>query len=224
LPARAAALASHADFILPKYGIDSPDILHEFIANVAHESGAFRLKEENLNYKNPARLVAIWPSRFTTMEKIRSLKLAVSIADIVKRKVLIPQLEKEQGKASAEAYAGEPRKIANLVYGSRMGNHLPDDGWNMRGGGFAQLTGREMYEAYRRWTGHKTTESVAECVRTDDWWAMDSAAWFFSKAKGLVSLSKGSANLPAIVTRWNGGLIGWTERQYYYERAKTYIY
>lgn len=50
--------------------------------------------------------------------------------------------------ASAQPYARNPRKLANKVYGGRMGNHLPDDGWRFRGGPGPQLTGRANYEKF----------------------------------------------------------------------------
>lgn len=47
----------------------------------------------------------------------------------------------------AEAYDGNPRLIANKVYGGRMGNNNPDDGYIYRGRGFIQLTGKDNYKA-----------------------------------------------------------------------------
>lgn len=82
-----------------------------FIGQASHESGNFKLLEENLNYK-AATLMRIWPKRFPTMEK-------------------------------ANEYAGNPKKIANMVYSSRMGNRDENsgDGWRFRGRGIFQLTG-----------------------------------------------------------------------------------
>jgi putative chitinase len=52
------------------------------------------------------------------------------------------------GPDRASRYAHNPRMIADAVYGGRMGNAPPpsDDGWNYRGRGLSQCTGREGYQ------------------------------------------------------------------------------
>lgn len=50
---------------LPQYEIVTPERVAAFIAQCAHESGGFRMMEENLNYK-AATLTKLWPKRYPT--------------------------------------------------------------------------------------------------------------------------------------------------------------
>jgi putative chitinase len=50
--------------------------------------------------------------------------------------------------------AHQPRLIADQAYGSRMGNRPgTDDGWNYRGQGLSQVTGRDGYAALAKRSG-----------------------------------------------------------------------
>lgn len=48
------------------YGFDEID---DFLAQILHESGMLERVEENLNYSNPARLIAVWPRKFKSEDQ-----------------------------------------------------------------------------------------------------------------------------------------------------------
>jgi putative chitinase len=56
--------------------------------------------------------------------------------------------------AQAAAMAHNQKAIANQAYNGRMGNRIgTDDGWNFRGRGGVQTTGRDAYEKLSKTTG-----------------------------------------------------------------------
>jgi putative chitinase len=55
--------------------------------------------------------------------------------------------------ASAQPFVRNPQGLADKVYGGRMGNTQPGDGWRHRGSGPIQVTGRSNFEALQRATG-----------------------------------------------------------------------
>ena len=113
----------------------------------------------------------------------------------------------------AEAYERKPEKIANRVYGGRMGNgpEASGDGAKFCGRGYIQLTGKDNYTAFGKSINEDICKSP-EKVSTD--YALLSAAWFFNK-NGLHKMADEGAS-DAVVTkitkRVNGGTIGLPDR------------
>ncbi|WP_278987260.1 glycoside hydrolase family 19 protein [Sphingobium yanoikuyae] len=55
--------------------------------------------------------------------------------------------------ASAQPFAGNPKALANHVYGGRFGNDNANDGWRHRGRGPTQLTFEDNYREAKALTG-----------------------------------------------------------------------
>ena len=74
-----------------------------------------------------------------------------------------------------------PKKIANVVYASRMGNggQASGDGWKHRGRGYIQLTGKNNYTKFGEAVGMDVDE-VIEYLDTVEG-ALESACWSFSE-------------------------------------------
>jgi len=104
--------------VAEKAGVKTPKRIRQFLSNIAVETAGLTRVVENLNYTSAARLCQIWPRRFKT-------------------------------EKSARPYVNNPKKLAIKVYGGRLGNNpAPStDGWDYRGGGMLQTTGRANYAA-----------------------------------------------------------------------------
>ena len=115
--------------------------------------------------------------------------------------------------ALAAAYERKPEKIANRVYGGRMGNgpESSGEGYKFRGRGYIQLTGKENYTAFGKSIGEDMTVNQDKVAGP---YALLSAAWFFSK-NGLHRIAdEGSSDavVTKITKRVNGGTIGLADR------------
>ncbi|MEO8531396.1 MAG: trypsin-like serine protease, partial [Deltaproteobacteria bacterium] len=98
-------------------GINTRMRMAHFIAQVMTETGGLSRLDENMNYS------------YKTLLRVFSRK---TVSD-----------------AKAREIAGKPIQVANWVYGARLGNLGREtmDGWNYRGSGFIQLTGRYNFRA-----------------------------------------------------------------------------
>jgi len=120
-----------------------------------------------------------------------------------------------------ELYARNPQKIANRVYGSRMGNgdEKSGDGYKFRGRGALQLTGKENYKAFSDYLKKPEIMTNPDLVATT--YSFESAMFFFDKNK-LWSICDQGVNDTSILTltkRINGGTHGLADRS---EKTKKY--
>jgi putative chitinase len=117
--------------------------------------------------------------------------------------------------ALARAYERKPAKIANRVYGNRMGNgdEASGDGFAFRGRGALQLTGKFNYKAFSDYIGRPDIMDNPDLVATE--LAFESALWFFDKNKlwGICDQGINDAAILALTKRINGGTHGLDDRK-----------
>ena len=116
-------------------------------------------------------------------------------------------------EAKALLYERKPEKIANLVYGGRMGNgdEATKEGYKFRGRGYIQLTGKANYTNFTKFIGE-------DCVANPDLVAskypLASAAFFFDSNKlwSICDLGATDEVVGKVCKRVNGGTIGLPDR------------
>lgn len=193
---KAIEICANLNLICPQYGIDTKNKFHEFIATILHESGQFSITVENMYYTTPQRLMAIWPKHFPSI-------------------------------SFASKYIKSPMKLANYIYGSTsiakaLGNIKPEDGYNFRGSGPMQLTGRYSHTKFATYMKEPNIEISAEKLRTNLVYGIHSACWEFSIEKDLDDEAERD-DFKTITKRINGGYIGMADREKYLKAARLYI-
>jgi putative chitinase len=110
----------------------------------------------------------------------------------------------------ANQYGGNPKKIANMVYSSRMGNRdeASGDGYRFRGRGCIQLTGHANYFHAGQALGVDFVMQP-DLVATPKYAAL-TAGWFWS-THGCNPLAE-NADWVGLTKKINGGTIGLDDR------------
>lgn len=108
---------------------------------------------------------------------------------------------------SAQAVAGNPQALANKVYGGRMGNTGPDDGWVFRGHGMPMITGRDNF----RWLGTLIGQDleIVPDLLAQPHFALEGGVAYWEKKIPDSML----ADTVAVTRTINGGTIGLAQRQ-----------
>lgn len=124
----------------------------------------------------------------------------------------------------AAKYARQPEKIANKVYGSRMGNgdEASGDGFRFRGRGFLQTTGKLNYTDFDKFV---EDDILADPDLVASKYPLMSAAFFFNKNKlwDICDKGHGHENVLAVTKRVNGGTIGLNQRIEEFEIYKNIL-
>jgi putative chitinase len=171
--------------VLDRYGVSANSLrVAHFFAQVLHETGALTLQFENLNY-SARRLPKIWPSRF-----------------------------RPTGSLNPSKYAYKPQKLANAVYGGRMGNVAPGDGYLFRGRGMLQLTGKDSYVQATTllrldWASAPDLTREPDAVVSAAWCLHVAAAQWHARGCNEAADQDDVAQVTKLI---NGGDIGLAER------------
>ncbi len=141
----------------PQYEINTCLRVAHFLSQCAHESTSFTSFGEGTNF-TLSNALGIWPSRATAINAI----------------------------AVEGAYLKQP-DLFNSVYGTRNGNVAgTDDGYNFRGRGLIQLTGRTNYTNYKSSHNTKNPDDIQDFVNNPDLvktkiaYAVESACWYWT--------------------------------------------
>ncbi len=178
------ALADPFNETFERFGIVTPAQQASWIGQCGHECGNFRILEENLNYR-AATLLKLFPKT--------------------------PKRQWGFTPEEAAAYEKQPQRIANRIYGNRMGNRdeASGDGWRFRGSGFLQLTGMSNFHHAGQALGADFIMQP-ELVRTPKYAAM-TAGWFWQTHK--LNQYADSGDILTMTKRINGGTIGLEDRK-----------
>lgn len=177
----------HIDVAMKEFGITAVNDQAMFIAQVGHESNGFTSLVESFNYS------------------VEGLKKTFG-------KRLTPYQCEMLGRVDGKQVAHQPQ-IANLVYGDRMGNNSPGDGWKYRGRGLLQITGRENYA--KCGAVLKLDLVSTPGLLTQEQHAARSAAWYFT-LRGCLLYPGDIVRVTQII---NGGQNGLAERKVRFARA-----
>lgn len=154
-----AFCSSKADEIFSQWGInETPGRMAAFMGNVCHETGGLRIVRES-GYYRAITLMRVF--------RVRYRKSADSDGDGI--------------SDLAEAHAMKPRLIMNFNYGHRLGNEddgtNDDDGYNFRGGGPLQATGKRMYRWLQKETGLPFVDEPLTIENPEHWALVAALTW-----------------------------------------------
>jgi putative chitinase len=170
----------------PRFGISNKNDTAIYLAMIFFNTNFLQIDIEDLNY-SAQRLLAIWPSRFATIDDAKNIE-------------------------------HDSEKIANLVYGNRMGNRPGSgDGFNYRGRGYMLITGRESYRNVGQKLG-LDLEAKPEMLLDPEVNAK-AAAYVFMRDTAQ-RRKNGQIDLIGANVAINGGIVGLSEMRATFDRIQ----
>lgn len=119
--------------------------------------------------------------------------------------------------AIAQQYTRSPRKLANYVYGNRLGN-INGDGWSYRGSGLIMVTGRANFARIEETTGLPVIDNP-DLLRQADTALRVALAWWEAQVP-----DSAMGNRPRVRRVVNGGDIGLRDTTRLSNLAEEIIY
>ena len=172
-------------------------------AKVGSEAGkkAMIKAMNDAKIENPSARAAIMAQvghesgNFTTLSENLNYK-APTLLKLFPKKFTSPE-------DAQQVAAGGPRSVAERIYGGRMGNNAPGEGYEFRGRGFIQLTGKQNYTKFG-------VVSDPDSVSKMDT-ASDTAIKYMMQYKGDWN------DIKAVTKFVNGGYIGLDDRMKHFQ-------
>jgi len=182
--------------VLTKYLINATALrVAHFVAQVMHETGGLTILTESLNYSPKGLLDTFGEHR-------------------------ISQADAEKYGRTPEHLADQ-RAIANIVYGGefgrvQLGNTAPDDGWNLRGTGMLQMTGRESRKRIGAAIGVDLITNPDVALEPRNLLLCAAEEWNEKGCNVFADRDK----IETVTERINGGRIGLASRENWLNRTK----
>lgn len=192
-PALTAAMGSEkASALYAEYGIAAdPDIMIDMMSNVCHETGGLSLIRENPRY-TAKNLMNVWPMWYGVGKKGRDGKVnrdsdGDGLSDL------------------AEEHGGDPVAVMNYNYNrAELGNRKgTNDGFDFRGGGPLQSTGRANYLWLEQQTGLPFC-SQPKTIENPEHWPLVACLTFTKKVTNLCTYAA-AGNFEAVCKTINCG-------------------
>jgi putative chitinase len=133
--------------------------------------------------------------------------------------VIVKLWPKFSYEVAKEACDSGPEAVGNLIYGNRMGNVNPGDGYKYRGRGFIQLTGRDNYALSSKFLGVDLVNNP-DLVLQPEYCALTAAEYWQRNGCNELSDPDNEQAVEMVTKRINGGYINLDIRLANWRKAK----